>query len=569
VDIADLSSFYVEMRLHNVADTFRIAMMAHPEYDDRFWRYVKDLRVQTKNGNGKVLREDSALWRITAGDGEAIISYRVHLPPAQPGQQRAAWRPFLSPTGGLLGGPHSFMYVVGATLAPSHISLQLPEGWTIATGLTATSDPNTFFAASAAVLMDAPILAGHFQSWSFMVDQVPHRIVYWPAPGSVAVDSLLLVNAAKKIVQEANTLFGRLPYRDYTFLIQDDAYGALEHANSVTLGLPAEQLSKYTADYLNEIAHEYFHAWNLVRIHPAEWNDITYKDPPLARGLWWSEGLTLFYADLLLRKAGLPVSDSSRIMHLEGLLNQYYGNPGNSHISAEKVSLASNGPPGMLGDYNASTHLQGELIGNILDLIVRDATNERRSIDDVMRKMMEDFSGAKGFTSKDVEQAVTATCSCNVHAFFQDHIYGNQPIDINKYLQLAGMHADIKWTDALSPDGKPMADLRVYAYQLPGSSAVKLGIMNPQDSWGKAGLHTGDLLISVNNTAMQSANDFRRLQRAWKIGDILSIKIKRPAGVWETKVVVAGYKEPASRISEISSATGKQRGLRAAWSASK
>src|ERR1035437_6986556 len=64
VDEADLSVYKVEMHIRNVPDTFRVAMMAHPEYDDRFWRYVKDIRVQTENGTGNVFREDSALWRI-------------------------------------------------------------------------------------------------------------------------------------------------------------------------------------------------------------------------------------------------------------------------------------------------------------------------------------------------------------------------------------------------------------------------------------------------------------------------------------------------------------------------
>src|SRR5213083_765798 len=113
----DISGFDVELRLRNVPDTFRLAMVAHPEYDDRYWRYVEALRVATSNGAATVTREDSALWRVVAPGGEALVRYRIHLPPAE--SPRDAWRPFLTATGGLVGGPHSFMYVVGATLAPS------------------------------------------------------------------------------------------------------------------------------------------------------------------------------------------------------------------------------------------------------------------------------------------------------------------------------------------------------------------------------------------------------------------------------------------------------------------
>ena len=115
VDTADLSSFSVEMRLRNIPDTFRVAMFAHPEYDDRYWRFIEHLNVETKTGRSGVLREDSALWRIITSGGEAIIRYRIHLPPQQQ-PQRAAWRPFLSSTGALVGGPHSFMYVVGCRI---------------------------------------------------------------------------------------------------------------------------------------------------------------------------------------------------------------------------------------------------------------------------------------------------------------------------------------------------------------------------------------------------------------------------------------------------------------------
>ncbi len=322
VDANDLNSYYVEMQVRNVQDTFQVAMVTHPEYDDRFWRYVEDFSVNVKNDNGKVIRKDSALWQIIAPGGEATLHYRIHLPLAPTGQ-RAAWRPFLSSTGGLVGGPESFMYVVGYTLAPSHITLELPEGWRAATGLELTHDPFTFFAPSVAALVDGPILIGKFKTWLFAVDQVPHQVVYWPLPKAYDFDTVLFVNSIQKIVQQADDLFGRLPYREYLFLLQDDAYGSLEHCNSVTLGANSSELSKDIKATLAEIAHEYFHAWNLVRIRPVEYGDVSYKTPPLSKGLWWSEGLTMFYADLILRRAGLPVYDSTRIDHLERLISSY------------------------------------------------------------------------------------------------------------------------------------------------------------------------------------------------------------------------------------------------------
>src|SRR5206468_9202778 len=225
-------------------------------------------------------------------------------------------------------------------------------------------------------------------------------------------------------------LFGRAPYRDYTFLFVDGTYGALEHRNSVTLGAPSADLARSAAACLHEVAHEYFHTWNLMRIRPVEYRDVDYHPQPPVAGLWFSEGLTMFYADLLSRRAGVRVSDSTRLAHLEYLIGRYVANAGNSHFSAEQVSRVAYGaPPDALGDYSASTHLQGELLGTILDLLVRDATGGSSSMDDVMRAMLERFSGERGFTGADVERTIADVCGCTVSAPFAAYVRSAHPID--------------------------------------------------------------------------------------------------------------------------------------------
>jgi predicted metalloprotease with PDZ domain len=560
----DISTYEVQMRIRNVPDTFHIAMMTHPEYDDRFWRYVKDLRVETKKGNGNVLREDSALWLVVAHGNDLMLHYSIHLP-TQTESLRPAWRPFLHPTGGLVGGPQSFMYIVGATLAPSFLSLQLPKDWMIATGLQATADPFTFFAPSAASLFDAPILIGSFKTWQFAVDQVPHRVCYWSLPNAAPFDTITLVNYIQRFVQQCITLFGRLPYREYSFLLQDGAYGALEHGNSVTIGLPSAQISKDIASYFGIISHEYFHTWNLMRIRPIEFGDISYKTPALSRGLWWSEGLTIFYSDLLRRRASVPTIDSTRIKHLEELMSRYFSSPGNMYISPERVSLAADGPPGMLGDFTASTHLQGELLGTMMDLIIRSATNGKYSIDDVMRKMMEKYSGWKGFTNRNIEEIVATICGCDVHLFFKNYVYGSRPIDFNQYLYLAGMRENTKWSNALDSLGKPVPDLRVYAFQTPGNTVLQLGITDPNSCWGKAGLHTKDIILTVNQSAIKNANDFRQLIRRLQVGDSVFLEVQRLTGILHLQVIVSGFRQPVTKINTLDEISEKQRNLRNAW----
>jgi predicted metalloprotease with PDZ domain len=565
IDSADVSRFSVEVRIRNAPDTLRLAMFAHPEYDDEYFRYVEGLTVEGPAGAVPVARLDSALWRAVVPGGQAVVRYRIR-PPASTTARRQAWKAYLTSTGGLVGGPHSFMYLVGATLAPAHVTLTIPVGWDVATGLEPTSDPRTFFAPSAGILMDSPIFVGKFRSWRFSVDDVPHRVVYWPLPDAVPFDTGAFVGNLERLTRKAVELFGRAPYRDYSFLYQDGAVGGLEHFNSVTLGAPSGDLAQNVNQYLTESAHEFVHTWNLMRIRPAERGDLHYRQAGQTRGLWWSEGLTLFYADLLLRRAGLPTFDSTRVSHLAYLISRYVAVPGNSRLPAERVSLAAYGAqPGSLGDYEASTHLQGEVLGSMLDLMVREATAGRRSIDDVMRLMLERYSGALGFTGADIERTVGDVCGCAVKSFFNAHVRGGTPIEFDRYLRTIGLTARITWGPSLGRDGKPAPDLRLRAWMPPGESRPSLLVLSPDNAWGRAGLHTGDRLISLNGAPVPTTLELRDLLGRLSIGDTVRMEVSRPAGTFRATVPIIGYDRPFVRIEERPGATDRQRALRVQW----
>jgi predicted metalloprotease with PDZ domain len=302
-----------------------------------------------------------------------------------------------------------------------------------------------------------------------------------------------------------------------------------------------------------------------MRIRPVEYRDVDYKTPPLSKGLWFSEGLTIFFSDLFLRRAGLAVFDSTRSFHLENLIRRYTATPAYLKFSAEKISEASYGPIGMLGDYSAGTHLQGEVLGSMLDLIIRDASKGDKTFDDVMRKMLERFSGQKGFTSKDIEQAVEDVCGCNVHQFFSDHVYGSKQIDFSQYLKLLGLQYSIEWKDVLSNDQKPVSDLRAFVYQLPGENVLRITLSNPTVAWGRAGLHTGDIVKTVNEKTLTNSLDFRSIQRNAKIGDTIVVEVERPSGIQKINVLITGYQQPVVHIIQLSTINEKQRRLYEQW----
>jgi predicted metalloprotease with PDZ domain len=571
VDPNDLTGFAVEMRIRNAPDTIRLAMAAHPEYDDRYWRHLTGIRVETRAGTGVPVREDSAVWRLPTQGGEATVRYRIQLPVPQE-SPRAAWRPVLTPTGGLVGGPHAFLYVIGATLAPSHVTLDVPPDWDVATGMTPTSNPRTYFAPTVDALVDSPMLVGHFRSWRFVVDGVPHRVVYWPLPDATPFDTTAFVNGIEGIARQAIALFGRAPYRDYTFIFQDGAYGGLEHRNSVTIGAPSASLAQSLRFTLGETAHEYVHTWNLMRIRPTEYGDVDYRTQQPVAGLWFSEGLTMHYADVLQRRAGLPVSDSTRIAHLETLIGRYLASPGNARFSAEAISrVAYNAQPGALGDYTASVHLVGELLGNVLDLIVRDATDNRRSMDDVMQLMLERYSGPRGFTGRDVERAVDDVCGCDVSRVFDAHVRGANPIAFDQYLALAGLRAEVSWAPALDREGRPELDFRMRAFSPAAGQPLRMIITDPASAWGRAGLHTNDRLISIGGNAVSTWPQVRAAVTAARLADTLRFAVVRATGGGTTevvKVVMSGYNRPVVRIAELPAATSRQKAVRMAWLAS-
>lgn len=576
IDTADLTGIDVTMRIEAAPRSIRLAMAVHPEYNDRFWRYVRNLRAESV-GKPTPLAfavEAENAWRVQTRNGYAVVHYRIEVPREDP-RNRAVWHSILRADGASINSTDTFLYLTDFPLAPVTVSLNIPRQWKIASGLdrphhvlecTSIGCVEPPLDGSTTALLDSPILLGSFHTWGFTVNGVPHRIAYWPLPNATAFDTTAFVSAIERFARHAFALFGKAPYTIYTFLIEDGAWGGLEHVNSVTIGAQSRDLARDPLSQMGEIAHEYFHTWNLVALNPRGQLVATADPPTHTRELWWSEGVTMYYAETLLRRAGIHEGGTTRVRDLEEEIDRFYGNAGNSYVSPERGSWASIDPPDLnTGDYLSNYYTQGRLIAHALDIIIRDSTAGRRGIDDVMRSMYDRFANKTAFNGADIERTTSTVCQCNIDSFFEDHVRGAKPIDFNPLLAPLGLRVVLATEPVADSSGTPYPDLRISAYAPPAGGPMRVRIMDPRTVWTGAGIHTGMEWVSLNRIPIDSFPDFRRAIRSIRLGDVVPVEVVRAGATQRFNVQVPGYERTRARIVEIPNATQQQMERRRTW----
>jgi len=541
-------------------------MAVHPEYNQRYWRFVRDLTAQAAGGPTAVTRERDNVWTVTTRGGSATVHYRIALEPANPAS-RPAWHSFLTSTGASVNSTDTFMYPLDFPNEPAQITLAIPAGWRVVTGLALRrggGSDRELSSRSSYDLVDTPLLLGQLRLWSFNVRGIPHRVAYWPLPNAVPFDTTEFVAAIERFAGATLELFGGAPYSSYTFLFQDGAWGGLEHVSSAQLGAQSADLARNPRHDMGEIAHEFVHTWNLMALDPQGPNKVTAEPPAPLRELWFSEGFTMYFAQVLMRKSASTIDDRSRIDELAQEITRYYANAGNTLVSPERGSWASIYGPDSAGDYLSNYYTQGRLVAEMLDIVVRDSTNGRRGMRDVMRRMYELYAHKRGYTGADVERVTNEVCGCNVHRIFEDHIRNARPIEFNNYLTRLGLQAVVESSPAVDTAGTPYADLRISAYQ-PETGRMRVRIMHPQSVWRSAGLATRMELVAMKGIPIDSFPDFRRAIRSVRLGDVVPVDVIADGAPRRVMVTVTGYERPRVRIVERPDATDAERRRRRDW----
>jgi predicted metalloprotease with PDZ domain len=289
-------------------------------------------------------------------------------------------------------GAQLFLLVDHYKEHPYAVTIMAPPTWHVSTGLDRISaDPWRYQATNYDVLIDSPVEVGTHRQISFEVDAKPHELAIW-GHGNEDLDRLAA--DVKEIVKAQRDLFGGLPYDRYTFILHlsDRGTGGLEHLNSTTCGTArfAYKSRKKYRHVLQLISHEFFHLWNVKRIHPDMLGPFDYNQEVYTRLLWAMEGFTDYFATLTLRHANL-FSVKEYLNALADNIKTYETLPGRLVQSLAESSFDTwiklYKPDADSPNRTISYYLKGDLVGTCLDLEIRQRTSGQYGLDEVLRRL--------------------------------------------------------------------------------------------------------------------------------------------------------------------------------------
>lgn len=527
-----------------------------------FARHVQDFSAADSSGRAlQWEKTNKNTWRIvTAGAREWRASYRVYANE-------------LSVRTNQLNSDHAFwnnaallMYLDGFLTAPSTLHILAPQPWKIATGLP-PAGKNTFRAENFDVLYDSPVEVSDFRTISFTVKNVPHRIVI---DGEGNYDPERLKRDVQKIVEASVELMGgEIPYRDYTFIthLRANTGGGLEHLNSTALGFRRfsfQPESSYRG-VLSVIAHEFFHLWNVKRIRPDALGPFDYTKENYTKLLWVAEGVTSYYQDVIMKRAGL-MTDKDFLESLARAFQSYQRVPGRRVMTAEEASFDTwikyyrqdeNSVNSQIDYYD-----KGAILGLLLDLEIRKLSHNAKSLDDVMRALYaEFFKQGRNYTPADFQLLCEQMAGASLDDFFARYVRGREEHDYNRALAVAGLRLDTSEASGgakaaekayLGADLTQEGDRLMVSRVLEGSPAYEQG------------LNTGDQIVAFDNMRVNRESFDARLAEK-RPGQLVSLTIFRFDDLSALPIKLGSLSNAVYRIVPVEKPTDEQKRIYRSW----
>lgn len=493
-------------------------------------------------------------WRVkSAGGGPVTVRYLVY------GREMSVRNNWIENEFAMINGAPTFVVPVGGLAEKATVEFKLPAGWQAYSGLT--REAGAFVATDYDELVDSPFLLGTPAKFEFTVGGKPHFLLnvgddgFWD--GSKAALDL------QKIVETQRQMWGELPYRQYLFMnLLTDARGGLEHRNS-TLVMSHRFAQRKRTDYLSWLglmAHEYFHVWNVKRLRPEALGPFDYENEVYTRSLWVAEGITSYYDDLMVRRAGL----STTAEYLEALgksIDRLQTTPGREVRSLSESSydawIKLYRPDENSVNTNISYYTKGLLVAFLLDVEIRSASQGAKNLDDVMRLAYARFQ-SRGFQEPEFRSLIEEVAGTSLTDFFRAYVDGTEELNYEKAFKYYGLRfqpVDQEehppgWTGLITTSDKKG---RLLIKEIPRDAAA-YGL----------GFQVGDELLAVDGIRVMAGEWKDRMTR-YRPDDRVGVTVARRRKLLTVPMTLADEPGKRFRVEIDPKATAEQNRRRDLW----
>ncbi len=528
VDLLNTQSHTVHVRLDvngykAKKASYQMPVWAPGAYSvSHYGRYVENFKAFNKNHNSlPVTQVNDDRWEMPKGDKVRSIEYDV-LDSHKDSTSLYFAMANIDTSIFFANGTALFGYFDDDKRSDSRVVYQFPtEKWNLACPL----DPVTgykpdvftavqFHAKNYDELADAPILAapiaavphtGHIVTATFKDGSADYDV-------AVVTDGLFqeskmdsLTTYLKKIVHAETDFFHDTPFKHYTFEIvaptlshmPSFAQGALEHANSSDYLLADFAWSMFKGNFLSIFSHEFFHLWNVKRIHSNLLGPFDYTSRVMTKSLWMAEGITEYYAHTLLSRYNIETPE-----RFYGDIKQWRDEMAMAPVAAGLKSLEE------LSIDESDFHLdeatlfytRGPLVALMLDIEIRERTNNKHSLDDVMLALNKDAQHGKTFAEKDLIKKVEEYAGCDLTDFYNTYIHGTENLPLDNYLAKMGLTQNAENQTERSGNQTSIT---------PGYDSVwNVNLLDTSSSLAHAGIRQGDKIVTLNGEKPTQSNIF-------------------------------------------------------------
>ncbi len=524
--------------------------------------YAKNVEgCGARSAQGSILANEKVsknTWRIdTKGIKEFSFNYKVYA------FELTVRNAFLDATHAYLNPAAVFMRVAGTEAQKSSLMIKPDAAFKkISTPLRSIgSNPFELLVPDWDTFVDSPIEIGNHDTFNFIAAGVPHEVAIFGG-GNYEVERLK--RDMTKVVETATAVVGEHPCDHYTFIIHNipNGGGGLEHKYSASLQANpfGYQDERSYSGFLALVAHEYFHLWNVKRIRPVALGPFDYDEENYTTSLWVVEGITSYYDDYILMRAGLMPQDRYLDV-VASVFGSIENTPG-----AKVQSLAESSFDAWIKYYrpnensNNSTvgyYTKGACVGLLLDLKIRVATGGKKNLDDVLRGLYDTYykKAQRGYTEAEFEQMASKVAGIKLDDFFDMNIRSTAKLDLKAALQSVGL--EVKDQNANKKDAWLGAALKTQNGQLVVSSIVR-----DSPAWHD-GLNINDEVVALNGYRLTS--DWAEILKLFKPQDKVSVLVARGGQMINLEITLARNPNVAYKISKAKDVSPQVASMGEAW----